>query len=232
MYFTNREEFLKVVSLGPIFKDSPNKGPEMWKEYDPSHPVVAMSWFDAVAYCLCWGYHLPTEAQWEKAARGGEEIPGDIRRVYTWGNEWDPGILVNASFWAGNIRDKKEWQEKSRFLRMFENKTKTRPAGSYECRGSRSPYGCFDMLGNVSEWCLDFYDARYYKSFGFLLGIAENPIFTEKKGHTMLCCRGGSWSDYSHNLRLSMRGNAWPGHRTYMIGFRPVLRKRLAELNS
>ena len=96
-----------------------------WKD---DHPVVNVSWDDAVAYCEWAGVHVPTEAQWEKAARGADG------RKYTWGNEWDPGKL-----WCS----------------VGEKRTSTTPVGSYPA--GASPYGCLDMAGNVCNWCADWY---------------------------------------------------------------------------
>jgi formylglycine-generating enzyme required for sulfatase activity len=97
------------------------------------HPIVNVSWADAQAYCEWAGAALPTDAQWEKAARGTDG------RRYPWGNEWDPGKLWCS---AGAKR------------------TSTAPVGSFPA--GVSPYGCLDMAGNVSEWCADLYDTEEY----------------------------------------------------------------------
>jgi formylglycine-generating enzyme required for sulfatase activity len=113
-----------------------------WKD---DHPVVNVSWNDVVAYCE-WlsketGYTvvLPTEAQWEKAARGTDG------RMYPWGNDWDGSKCANSlGVW--------------RFLSL----KGTMPVGSYP--EGASFYGVLDMAGNVCQWCSDWYDANYYKS--------------------------------------------------------------------
>lgn len=104
--------------------------------WQDSHPMVNVNWNDAQAYATWAGAALPTEAQWEKAARG---ING---RVYPWGNDWDEGKLQCS---------KKKYGDAER----------TAPVGSYPA--GASPYGCLDISGNVCEWCADRYDKKYYQ---------------------------------------------------------------------
>jgi formylglycine-generating enzyme required for sulfatase activity len=103
-----------------------------WKD---DHPMVNVTWYDAKAYCEWVDAALPTEAQWEKAARGteGGEFP--------WGNGWDRGKL-----WCS----------------IGEQSSGTTPVGTIP--GGASPYGVLDMAGNVYQWCADWYDATYYRS--------------------------------------------------------------------
>ena len=115
------------------WRNMPPTPPWGWKD---DHPIVNVSWEDAKAYCAWEGGNLPTEAEWEKAARGTDG------RIYPWGNEWDGSKCANSV----SPNDLKS----------------TMPVGSYQ--EGTSPYGVLDMAGNVWEWCLDVYSANYYKA--------------------------------------------------------------------
>ena len=98
-----------------------------------NHPVVNVTWNDATAYAHWSGASLPTEAQWEKSARGGDG------RVFPWGNAWDATKCNNS---VGNLHP-----------------DKTSPVGSFPA--AASPYGVLDISGNVAQWCADWYDDKY-----------------------------------------------------------------------
>ncbi len=156
------------------------------------HPVINISWEDAMAYCrwlsekIGYGFKLPTEAQWEKAARGTEG------RTYPWGNSFPK--IDKANFNARNANFFKQ----------------TTPVGSYP-EGS-SPYGVLDMAGNVYEWCLDWYSSSGSSSFN------KNPHGPRRGTYRVL--RGGSWYGSSQCLTTSFRTSAKPTSRYFHIGFR------------
>ncbi len=168
-----------------------------WKEYYNSgtadHPVVCVSWNDAVAYCDWANLRLPTEAEWEKAARGTDG------RKYPWGNEWD----VERCNWS-------EGPELSGMANIYSGRG-TLPVGSFS--SGESPYGCLDMAGNVWEWCSDWYGENYYSQ-----SPSSNPVGPGSGEYRIL--RGGSWSaDNPDYLRCANRGGGYPDLRL-SYGFR------------
>ncbi len=181
-----------------------------------SHPVVCVSWEDARAYCEHYGLSLPTEAQWEYAARG------DDGRLYPWGNEWPPPAG------AGNFADmtaKGKFPEWDVIAGYDDGYAETSPAGSF----AANPYGVYDLSGNVWEWCADWYDPNYYKtspernprgpagavSFELPL-LGQTPTIA---GSRVL--RGGSWlSDLPRYFRCAYRYFTTPDRRGNSYGFR------------
>jgi len=151
----------------------------------PNQPVVYVSWSDAYEYCQWRGQRLPTEAEWEKAARGTE------------GNEWPWKQAFEPAF--GNFKGQ---QDEGVF---------TATVGSYET--DKSPYGIYDMAGNVREWVQDWYEQDYYKR-----APQENPI-GPKVGEVKVM-RGSSWNDSHFSGRTSSRLKMVPDFRETGVGFR------------
>ncbi|MHC4743721.1 MAG: formylglycine-generating enzyme family protein [Planctomycetota bacterium] len=193
-------------------------------------PMVQVSWYGAVAYCnwrsreegreLCYnlsnwtcyfwknGYRLPTEAEWEYAARGGLS-----RMRFPWGDTIshsranyysDSGYFYDISPTRGFHAD---WEDGETPY--------TAPVGSFPANG----HGLYDMAGNVWEWCNDFYDPSYYNK-----SPSDNPKGPLTSGKHVL--RGGAWSYDADFCRLAYRGNYWPEYRYNYFGFRIVLNRQ------
>lgn len=193
----------------------------LWHDKTPlpgseQHPVVNVSWEDAVAYCRWQDKRLPTEAEWEKAARG---LDG---RRYPWGNEWDLTQANSASYWAGRtieFKDGKEWKAfwvtgdgaQISHERGLNGEVLTMPVGSFP--DGASPYGLFDMTGNASEWVQDWYEP--YSYLNAPLSDPQGP-----NGQLLKVVRGGSWLKPARNLRTSDRDYGYPTDRASGIGFR------------
>jgi len=178
-----------------------------------NNPVIHVSWNDAVAYCDWLSrktgqiYRLPTEAEWEYAARSGGKM-----HTYSWGNNLPGGRI------GGNIADeslKRALGWSSICDGYDDGYVYTAPVGSYQ----PNELGLFDLTGNVWEWCLDWYDSGYYKR-----STQDDPL--GPPSGTLRVLRGGSWYDEPTFVRCCCRGGDSPDSRSGGVGFRIVRAER------
>jgi formylglycine-generating enzyme required for sulfatase activity len=150
------------------------------------HPMVNVTWFGAQAYCDFYGWRLPSEVEWEKAARGTDGRP------FPWGNEIERN---QANFYSSH----------DLFEKIFAGLGDTTPVGfydgsvydGYQTEEAASPFGLYDMAGNVWQWTGDVYEDQHYRYM-----------------------RGGSKDNYEYNLRVWSRNSAGPAFYSTNLGFR------------
>jgi len=170
-------------------------------KYSPTdnHPIVYVSWNDAQKYAKWAGKRLPTEAEWEKAARGGL-----VGKKFPWGDKDPDGTQCNfADKNTDYSRSDKSVDDGYQY---------TAPVGSFTPNG----YGLYDMAGNVWEWCADWYAEDYYAN-----SPSRNPQGPSSGEYRV--CRGGSWLDAPGGVRAAFRGWGDPTFSSGDVGFRCVV---------
>ncbi|HTN49933.1 MAG TPA: SUMF1/EgtB/PvdO family nonheme iron enzyme [Burkholderiaceae bacterium] len=166
----------------------PTQNNPNWTNDD--HPIVNVTWTQARDYCAWVGGRLPTEAQWEYAARGGQD-----GTIYPWGNDPRPDMA--------NYRDNPQWGNRG-----------TSPIGSFPENG----FGLVDVVGNVWEWVSDWFDPEAYPLRQTNQAAADPEVFVNKMDRKVV--RGGAWGSIPEEIRISVRGFQVPGADIIDFGLR------------
>jgi formylglycine-generating enzyme required for sulfatase activity len=176
------------------------QGPQSALAGRGDHPAVHVSWNDAQVFCAWSGTRLPTEAEWEYAARGGL-----VGHHFPWGDDLEPDGEHRMNVFQGNFPLENT---------CADGYAGTAPVGSYEPNG----YGLYNMTGNVWEWCADWFDPCYYA-----VSPADDPPGPASGTHRVM--RGGSYlchASYCNRYRVDARSANEPDSSTGNLGFRVV----------
>ena len=184
---------------GAYWRKPEGPGSNVKKRMD--YPAVHISWSDAVAYCQWKGHRLPTEAEWEKAARGGLE-----QKIYPWGDELHPEGKHRCNIWQGNFPLANTAED---------GHVGPAPAKSFRANG----FGMYNLVGNVWEWCSDWFSPNWR-----LIHKEPNPQGPDTGGSKVM--KGGSYlchDSYCNRYRVAARTSNTPDSSTGNLGFRTAM---------
>ena len=184
---------------GAYWRKPEGPGSNVKKRMD--YPAVHISWSDAVAYCQWKGHRLPTEAEWEKAARGGLE-----QKIYPWGDELHPEGKHRCNIWQGNFPLANTAED---------GHVGPAPAKSFRANG----FGMYNLVGNIWEWCSDWFSPNWR-----LIHKEPNPQGPDTGGSKVM--KGGSYlchDSYCNRYRVAARTSNTPDSSTGNLGFRTAM---------